>query len=343
MDRAIVVLICPYPATDIAHALGLPKKKLWPLVDPKHVLSGNFAPVVEQPPTHCPVINGTIPSCLAGGAYIRNGPNPQHRLPKRTHHLFDGDGMLHSLLSLCPQQHRRQSPCSAHARYVQTYKYHLEHEAGAPIFPNFFSGFKGLAGLARLAVMSARIAFMHFASLTSPIPYTSTATGEVTTLGRCDFDDHRTIGMTAHPKMDPVNGELFSFRYSMLQPFLTYIWFDRAGNKVANVPIFSLQKPSMLHDFAITERYAIFPESQLVMSPLDMAVHGGSLVRLDREMVPRIGVLPRYARDESEMRWFEVPGFNMLHATNAWEEADGEELMLVASGNQQLVNQTHAS
>ena len=45
--------------------------------------------------------------------------------------------------------------------------------------------------------------------------------------------------------------------------------------------------------------------------------------------VPRLGVLPKYATDESEMRWFEVPRFNIMHSLNAWEEADGEELVLV--------------
>ncbi|EEC66622.1 hypothetical protein OsI_32864 [Oryza sativa Indica Group] len=106
-------------------------------------------------------------------------------------------------------------------------------------------------------------------------------------------------------------------------------WRQRAGNKADDVPIFSLQQPSMLHDFAITEHYAIFPESQLVMCPMNMALRGGSLIGLDSAMVQRIGVLPRYAEDESEMRWFKVPGFNMLHTANAWEEANGEEIILV--------------
>uniref|UniRef100_M0ZPA2 Carotenoid cleavage dioxygenase 4 n=1 Tax=Solanum tuberosum TaxID=4113 RepID=M0ZPA2_SOLTU len=64
-------------------------------VDPKYVLSNNFAPVDELPPTECKVVEGSLPSCL-DGAYIRNGPNPQN-LPRGPYHLFDGDGMLHSI------------------------------------------------------------------------------------------------------------------------------------------------------------------------------------------------------------------------------------------------------
>ncbi|KAF8051372.1 hypothetical protein N665_1739s0012 [Sinapis alba] len=64
-----------------------------PSVDPKHVLSDNFAPVLDElPPTECEIIHGSLPPSL-NGAYIRNGPNPQF-LPRGPYHLFDGDGHL---------------------------------------------------------------------------------------------------------------------------------------------------------------------------------------------------------------------------------------------------------
>ncbi|KAG8072021.1 hypothetical protein GUJ93_ZPchr0006g45233 [Zizania palustris] len=323
---------------------------LRPTVDPRNVLTSNFAPVDELPPTPCPIVRGAIPRCLAGGAYIRNGPNPQH-LPRGPHHLFDGDGMLHSLLLPASPSSGDPVLCS---RYVQTYKYLVERDAGAPVMPNVFSGFHGVAGLARGAVVAARVltgqmnpiegaglantSLAYFAGRLyalgeSDLPYAvrvDPATGEVTTHGRSDFGGRLVMGMTAHPKKDPVTGELFAFRYGPVPPFVTYFRFDPAGNKGADVPIFSVQQPSFLHDFAITERYAIFPEIQIVMKPMDMVVGGGSPVGSDPGKVPRLGVLPRYATDESEMRWFEVPGFNMMHSVNAWEEAGGEEIVLVA-------------
>ncbi|KAK3155024.1 hypothetical protein QOZ80_2BG0197870 [Eleusine coracana subsp. coracana] len=326
---------------------------LRPSVDPRHVLSSNFAPVEELPPTACPVVRGAIPRCLAGGAYIRNGPNPQH-LPRGPHHLFDGDGMLHSLLlpSADPEEEAPAPPvlCS---RYVQTYKYLTERAAGAPVMPNVFSGFHGVGGLARGAVVAARVltgqmnpaqgvglantslAFFGgrlYALGESDLPYAvhvDPAKGEVTTRGRTDFNGRLFMGMTAHPKKDPVTGEVFAFRYGPVPPFVTYFRFDAAGNKSGpDVPIFSVRQPSFLHDFAVTERHAIFPEIQIVMQPMGM-VAGGAPVGSDSGKVPRLGVLPRYAADESEMRWFEVPGFNMMHSLNAWEEGD-DDLVLVA-------------
>ncbi|KAK1286518.1 hypothetical protein QJS10_CPB20g01044 [Acorus calamus] len=317
---------------------------LRPSVDPKHVLSDNFFPVEELPPTECPDIEGELPPCL-DGAYIRNGPNPQH-IPRGPHHLFDGDGMLHSLRI----SRGRATLCS---RYVRTYKYTLEQEAGHPVLPNVFSGFNGFAGIARGAVTAARVltgqfdprggvglantslAFLGdrlFALGESDLPYVvrlSPEDGDITTIGRCDFDGRLSFGMTAHPKKDPETGEMFAFRYGPVPPFLTYFTLDSKGEKRPDVPIFSMRQPSFLHDFAITKKYALFCDIQLGMSPMDMIIGGGSPVGSDPAKVPRIGVLPRYATDESQMRWFDVPGFNMMHSINAWDD-DDDTIVLIA-------------
>ncbi|GFP84555.1 probable carotenoid cleavage dioxygenase 4 chloroplastic [Phtheirospermum japonicum] len=94
-------------------------------------------------------------------------------------------------------------------------------------------------------------------------------------------------------------------------------------------PIFSMTSPSFLHDFAITRKYAVFNEIQIGLNPMEM-VAGGSPMAADAGKVPRIGVLPRYAADESGMRWFEVAGFNVIHTINAWDEDDGNTIVMVA-------------
>ncbi|KAE8056070.1 hypothetical protein FH972_012868 [Carpinus fangiana] len=319
---------------------------LRPSVDPRSVLSNNFAPVLEElPPTECEVIQGSLPPCL-DGAYIRNGPNPQF-LPRGPYHLFDGDGMLHSIRI-------SQGKATLCSRYVKTYKYTIESEAGSPLLPNVFSGFNGLtASAARGALSAARIlagqynpangiglantslAFFGnrlYALGESDLPYSVrlTSNGDIHTLGRHDFDGQLFMSMTAHPKVDPETGEAFAFRYGPVPPFLTYFRFDAKGAKQADVPIFSMLRPSFLHDFAITNKYAIFADIQIGMNPMEMIVGGGSPVGSDPSKVPRLGVIPRYAKDESEMRWFDVPGFNIIHAINAWDEEDGNEIVMVA-------------
>ncbi|XP_021595193.1 probable carotenoid cleavage dioxygenase 4, chloroplastic [Manihot esculenta] len=306
-------------------------------VDPRYTLSNNFAPVDELPPTECEVIEGSLPSCL-DGAYIRNGPNPQY-LPRGPYHLFDGDGMLHSIRIT-------QGKATLCSRYVKTYKYTMERDAGAPLLPNVFSGFNGLAAsAARGALSAARILSGQFnpangiglanTSLAffgnklyalgeSDLPYAVrlTSNGDIETLGRDDFDGKLFLSMTAHPKIDFQTGETFAFRYGPVPPFLTYFRLDSNGNKQPDVPIFSMVNPSFIHDFAISKKYAIFVDIQIGMNPMEMIFGGGSPVGSNPAKVSRIGVIPRYATDETEMRWFDVPGFNVIHAINAWDEED---------------------
>ncbi|CAA7395559.1 unnamed protein product [Spirodela intermedia] len=321
-----------------------------PSVDPRYVLADNWAPVGELPPTPCPVVRGRIPRALRGGAYVRNGPNPQH-LPRGTHHLFDGDGMLHSIL--LPAGGDGAAPATLCSRYVQTYKYLVEREAGGNVLPNVFSGFHGVGGLVRGAAIVARVvtgqmdpsegvglantslAFFGgrlFALGESDLPYAVhlSPSGDMNTIGRWDFEGKLSMGMTAHPKKDPITGEVFAFRYGPVPPFVTYFRFDAEGRKQSDVPIFSVTQPSFLHDFAITDKYAIFCDIQIVMQPMQMVLGAGSPVGANAGKVPRVGVLPRYAASESDIRWFDVPGFNPLHTVNAWEEDGGATVVLVA-------------
>ncbi|XP_009611128.1 probable carotenoid cleavage dioxygenase 4, chloroplastic [Nicotiana tomentosiformis] len=317
---------------------------LKPSVDPKYILSNNFAPVDELPPTECEVVVGSLPPCL-DGAYIRNGPNPQY-LPRGPYHLFDGDGMLHCIKI-------SQGKATLCSRYVKTYKYIIEREAGSPVIPNVFSGFNGLtASAARGAITAARAIAGQFnptngiglanTSLAlfggklfalgeSDLPYAVKLApdGDIITLGRYDFDGKLFMSMTAHPKIDPDTNEAFAFRYGPMPPFLTYFRIEPNGTKTPDVPIFSMTRPSFLHDFAITKKYAIFSDIQIGMNPLEF-ITGGSPVSSDSGKVPRLGVIPRYAKDESEMRWFDVPGFNIVHAINAWDEDDGDTIVMVA-------------
>ncbi|NP_001313051.1 probable carotenoid cleavage dioxygenase 4, chloroplastic [Nicotiana tabacum] len=317
---------------------------LKPCVDPKYILSNNFAPVDELPPTECEVVVGSLPPCL-DGAYIRNGPNPQY-LPRGPYHLFDGDGMLHSIKI-------SQSKATLCSRYVKTYKYTIEREAGSPVFPNVFSGFNGLtASAARGAITAARAIAGQFnptngiglanTSLAlfggklfalgeSDLPYAVKLApdGDIITLGRYDFDGKLFMSMTAHPKIDPDTNEAFAFRYGPMPPFLTYFRIEPNGTKTPDVPIFSMTRPSFLHDFAITNKFAIFSDIQIGMNPLEF-ITGGSPVSSDSGKIPRLGVIPRYAKNESEMKWFDVPGINIVHAINAWDEDDGDTIVMVA-------------
>ncbi|XP_073146185.1 probable carotenoid cleavage dioxygenase 4, chloroplastic [Henckelia pumila] len=322
-------------------------------IDPKHVLSGNFSPVEELPPTACEVVEGTLPPCL-DGAYIRNGPNPQF-IPGGPYHLFDGDGMLHSIRI-------RDGEATFCSRFIKTYKYEIEREIGSPVILNVFSAFNGLAAsIARCAVTFGRVLAGEydprngigtantslalfdgnlFALGESDLPYRIEITpdGDIITLGRQESLGAPFTTMTAHPKIDPETGEAFAFRQGItfMPPFLTYFKINERGEKQAEVPIFSLREPSLIHDFAVSKKYAIFPDTQIVMNPKNI-LKGMPAIGVDPKKVPRLGIIPRDAVDESEICWVETPGYNMVHAVNAWDESGGggggEETVVMVAPN----------
>ncbi|KAG6406050.1 hypothetical protein SASPL_133646 [Salvia splendens] len=82
------------------------------------------------------------------------------------------------------------------------------------------------------------------------------------------------------------------------------------------VAINSIERPMSIHDFAVTEKYAVIPDMQIVLDPW-LIVRGRSPVGVDREKVARFGVIPKYAEDEAESVWIEAAGFNQLHCVNA--------------------------
>ncbi|KAK6138998.1 hypothetical protein DH2020_027257 [Rehmannia glutinosa] len=252
------------------------------------------------------------------------------------------------------------------SRYVKTYKYMLERDMGYPIIPSPFSSFNGvMASIARVGLTVARVVAGEFNPLINgygtantsvaviggklyalgenDLPYEIkvTSDGDITTLGRRDFHSAATeefLSMTAHPKIDPKTGEAFAFRYHISPPRLRFFRIDSHGKKQPDVPIFSMKRTTLFHDFFVTKNYAIFNDVQMSISPSEM-LKGKPPMTIDLAKTPRIGVIKKYAKDESEMWWVDVPGFNISHAVNAWEEDGGDTLVVVAA-NLSLVEQT---
>lgn len=62
-------------------------------------------------------------------------------------------------------------------------------------------------------------------------------------------------------------GEMFAFGYSVdAPPYVTYRVISKDGAMLDPVPI-SISDPVMMHDFAITENYAIFMDLPLYFKP----------------------------------------------------------------------------
>ena len=278
-------------------------------------LEGNFAPVRDEiEADNLPVV-GELPPEL-DGVFVRNGPNPQFH-PLRGYHWFAGDGMLHGVSI-------RDGKASYRNRYIRTDAFNRERAAGRPLWSSDMRGpdmdnpegpMRGNMANTALVFHDGRLLALWEAGE----PYHVKVPG-LETVGPHTFGGALAHPFTAHPKVDPVTGELLFFGYNLFfDPFLQFSVASPEGRIEHSTPI-QLPIGVMMHDFAVTERYALFLDFPYTFS-MPKAERGENPFAWEPERGARIGVLPRRAQG-SEIRWFEVtPGF-VFHTLNAYEEGD---------------------
>jgi carotenoid cleavage dioxygenase len=150
-------------------------------------------------------------------------------------------------------------------------------------------------------------------------------TADLETIGTWDYDgqvDGMMPALSAHPRIDPRTGEMFTFAYSPFAPYLRHFVMDAEGALVHKIDI-DLPAPVMMHDLLITEQHVVFLDSPIV---LNIGTGGdGPVARWMPENGARLGVLPRMGTTD-QLRWFDIEPAHVQHFWNAWSDGDRIEL-----------------
>ncbi|MDB5576389.1 MAG: lignostilbene alpha-beta-dioxygenase [Bradyrhizobium sp.] len=262
-------------------------------------------------------VEGSIPDGIAGSFY-RVQPDPQFPPLLGDDIAFNGDGQVSMFRFEGGRVDFRH-------RWVRTDKFVLEQAAGRALFgayrnplsddPQVHGRYRGTANTNIVPHGGKLYALKE----DSPPVLLDPATIE--TIGYTDFAGK--LGgqtFTAHPKLDPVTGQMIAFGYAakgMCTRDMVYYEISPDG-ELTRETWFELPYYCMMHDFGVTRDYAVFHVVPIV----------GSVERLERGM-PHfgfdttkeiwLGVLPRNG-EARDIRWFTAPNCFASHVMNAFND-----------------------
>lgn len=262
---------------------------------------GNFAPVTTEETFTDLSVTGTIPTELSG-LFVRNGSNSP---TGRSLHWFLGDGMIHGV------RLRRGKAEWYRNRYVGT----PLHVARRDLMT---SGIPGKEN------NQSNVAIVHHAGKLLTLgevgwPF-EVRTSDLSTVGAWDFDGRLGSTMTAHPKIDPATGRMHFFGYEILRPEITYYATTPDGVLDTISPI-GIDAATMVHDFAITDRDALFWIGPVLFGVDDRNPIPTIPFHWDPAGPSKVGVLPLDG-EPGQIRWTDVPVGYTFHGLNARREGD---------------------
>lgn len=253
-----------------------------------------------------PVV-GQLPAGLQG-VLVRNGPNPVN--PQPGSHWFTGDGMLHAF-------YFENGNVNYSNRWVRTQHFLAETQDEVHQGKNLSQ---------KVADGAANTNFIHHAghylALEEAHLPVAIDISDLSTLGQVAFDTTMTRRMTAHPKILPAKGSLIYFAYGTPESFsnqAVYGQIDRTGHAVQE-EVFTMPYPSMVHDFAITENYVLFPLFPLTASA-ERAKKGYPPFAWEPELGMYLGIMS-IAEGVKSLQWIPGDACFSFHIMNAWEEGD---------------------
>jgi carotenoid cleavage dioxygenase-like enzyme len=316
----------PSPMTFVARETGQAAARSgagagWP-TDNKF-LNGPFEPWTQQSEAYDLEVDGVLPPDLAGALFrVSANPRFQPRSIDR-YHWWEGDGMVCGI-------YLREGRAAYRTRWVETASMKAEVAAGEALYSGFVNG--GTAARPRegappaknvantnAGIFDDRLLVYYEGGLPHALdPET------LRTLGTYDFHGGIDVLCTAHYKIDPRSGDMLFF--AATGPVITWYRADAKTAQVIDSHSFDIGVPVLMHDFAVSEHYAIFFVTPAQFR-LDLVAQGRPGVIWDEGSLEHGVQIVLMDRRSHQVTWHEVGGqFANTHFFNAYET--GGELII---------------
>jgi carotenoid cleavage oxygenase len=270
-------------------------------------LEGNFAPVHEEITATDLPVTGTIPDGL-DGRYLRNGPNPVVAPDPAAYHWFLGSGMVHGVRL---REGRAEWYRNRWVRSGDVAEALGEAARPGPVF----AGFDFSANTNVIAQAGRFFAIVEAGGR----PYE--LTGELETIGPCDFDGTLPGGYTAHPHRDPETGELHAVSYFFGWGNKVQYSVTGTDGRVRRTVDIEVGGSPMMHDFSLTARHVVIYDLPVTfdLDSLQSGDGAGFPYAWNPDYPARVGVMSRDG-DGSDVRWFDVEPCYVYHPLNAYDD-----------------------
>jgi carotenoid cleavage dioxygenase len=283
-------------------------------------LEGNLAPVTEEVTVFNLEVTGTLPPEL-DGRYLRNGPNPIGDVNRAKYHWFTGHGMVHGLRIRGGQAEwyrnrwvRNNEVATLLGESQPLSDWPADHQqfaANTNVIGHNGQTFAIVEAGAPPVELSYDLETVRVSNLGGSLPH----------------------AYSAHPKRDPLTGELHVMTYfwgwgNQVQ----YLVVGTDGRVRRHVDIPTAGGP-MIHDIAFTQKYILVFDLPTVFN-IDAAMSGASLPYYwDHSYQARIGLLPREGNGE-DVKWIDIDPCYIFHPMNAYD--DGDEVVLDAARHEKM-------
>ncbi len=264
-------------------------------------------------------VEGEIPSDLHGTFYRMQCDFAYP--PPEGDWLFNGDGHL-SMFRFA------DGHCAYRGRYILTDRLMAERAARKRlwgVYRNHYTDDPSVAGVNRSAANTHM--YLHAGKFLTLKEDSRPVIVDPHTLDfvESDYDfggQYTAVSMSAHPKIDPVTGEMICYGYQAkgdLTDDVAVYTFNAAGEKTHEV-WFKAPYVGIMHDCALTQEHIVIPLVPMVTSEERLRA-GLRMWEWDGSYPTMCAVIPRNG-EAGDVRWFEGPARSTLHFLNAATESD---------------------